>query len=164
MVVLGAGMGCMMQTTMLIAQNSAPLRDMGAATGAATFLRNMGGSLGVSVLGTLYTTTLTDSFTSATGAPTDAAAKSGTVAQMTPEALHGLPETVRHAFTQAVSDGIDTAFAWGAGTAAIGIVIALFIRHIPLRGFTNGPSTDTAPAPEATTSPEKPTAAIPYVV
>ncbi|MFJ6392855.1 MDR family MFS transporter [Streptomyces sp. NPDC091972] len=141
MVVLGAGMGCLMQTTMLIAQNSAPPRDMGAATGAATFLRNMGGSLGVSVLGALYTHTLADSFTSGAGAVAHTAGSAGTVAQMTPEVLRALPEAVRHSFAQAVSDGIDTAFAWGAGTAVIGIVFALFIRHVPLRGYAGESST-----------------------
>ncbi|MEU6496350.1 MDR family MFS transporter [Streptomyces sp. NPDC046984] len=150
MVVLGAGMGCLMQTTMLIAQNSAPLRDMGAATGAATFLRNMGGSLGVSVLGALYTHTLADSFTSAAGPSADAGKTGGTVAQMTPEALRALPESVRHAFAKAVSDGIDTAFTWGASAAVLGIVIALFIRHVPLRGFTGGSGTDTDKVPVAT--------------
>ncbi|MFI6057548.1 MDR family MFS transporter [Streptomyces sp. NPDC051286] len=147
MVVLGAGMGCMMQTTMLIAQNSAPLKDIGAATGAATFLRNMGGSLGVSVLGALYTSTLTDSFTSADGAAGAGAANAGgAVAQMTPEALRNLPEAVQHAFAQAVSDGVGTAFAWGAGVAVIGIVLALFIRHVPLRGFGSAAGADKAPA------------------
>ncbi|MFF3560977.1 MDR family MFS transporter [Streptomyces sp. NPDC002574] len=153
MVVLGAGMGCLMQTTMLIAQNSAPLRDMGAATGAATFLRNMGGSLGVSVLGALYTHTLSDSFASAAGASADAGKTGGAVAQMTPEVLRGLPEAVRHAFARAVSDGVDTAFTWGASAAVLGIVIALFIRHVPLRGFTGGPGADTAPAPAPAADP-----------
>ncbi|MEV8476271.1 MDR family MFS transporter [Streptomyces sp. NPDC051173] len=146
MVVLGAGMGCLMQTTMLIAQNSAPLRDMGAATGAATFLRNMGGSLGVSVLGALYTHKLTDSFTSATGG--GGAVKSGSgVGQMTPEALRALPEGIRHAFAKAVSDGIDVAFTWAACAAVIGVVLALLIRHVPLRGTAGANAApDGAPA------------------
>jgi hypothetical protein len=139
-----------MQTTMLIAQNSAPLKDMGAATGAATFLRNMGGSLGVSVLGALYTSTLADSFTSAGGAA-GAGNAGGAVAQMTPEALRNLPEAVQHAFAQAVSDGVGIAFAWGAGVAVIGIVLALFIRHVPLRGFGGAPGADKAPV-EVTTA------------
>ncbi|WP_327269172.1 MFS transporter [Streptomyces sp. NBC_01218] len=136
MAVLGLGMGGLMQTTMLIAQNSAPLRDMGAATGAATFLRNMGGSLGVSLLGTLYASTLTDSFTTSGAAAGGASGAGTSIAGMTPDALRSLPAAVRHAFAEAVSDGIDTAFAWAAGAAALGIVIALFVRQVPLRGFT----------------------------
>ncbi len=32
----------------------------------------------------------------------------------------------------------------------LGIVIALFIRHVPLRGFTGGSGTDADKAPVAT--------------
>ncbi|MFK0170680.1 MDR family MFS transporter [Streptomyces sp. NPDC090306] len=162
MVLLGAGMGCLMQTTMLIAQNSAPLRDVGAATGAATFLRNMGGSLGVSILGALYTNTLADSFKSSAGSAAGGA-DSGSVAQMTPQMLRSLPDNVQKLFADAVSDGIDKAFVWGAAAAVVGIVVALFIRHVPLRGFDapsdKGAGTDAAAAVPATaTATATPTA------
>ncbi|MET8149183.1 MDR family MFS transporter [Actinoplanes sp. NPDC049668] len=133
MVVLGLGMGCLMQTTMLIAQNSAPLRDVGAATGAATFLRNMGGSLGVSILGSVYANTLTDSITADGGS----GAASGSAARMTPELLRGLPDAARHLFQQAVTDGVGAVFTWAAVIAATGLLIALAIRHVPLRGFAD---------------------------
>lgn len=58
MAVLGAGMGCMMQTTNPIAQNSVRIKDIGAATGTSTFARNMGGSRGISVLGSTYASRL----------------------------------------------------------------------------------------------------------
>ncbi|MFJ6214932.1 MDR family MFS transporter [Streptomyces sp. NPDC092296] len=150
MVVLGAGMGCLMQTTMLIAQNSSPVRDIGAATGAATFLRNMGGSLGVSLLGAIYTTTLTHSMTTHGGA---GAASGGAVSQMTPEALKALPEAARALFQRAVTDGIDAIFTWGAVIAAIGLVISLFIRHVPLRGFSKPAAAEPARDPEPTPAP-----------
>ncbi len=140
MVVLGAGMGCLMQTTMLIAQNSSPVNAVGAATGAATFLRNMGGSLGVSLLSTLYINTLLDSFTGSTGTAMTGA---NSAAAMTPATLRALPEPIRHAFAVGVSDGIQAAFTWGAIAAAVGIVVALFIKHVPLRGFADAPKTET---------------------
>ncbi|MFD0536745.1 MFS transporter [Actinomadura luteofluorescens] len=59
MLVLGAGMGFLMQNTMLIAQNSVEMKDMGAASGAATLFRTIGGSLGVSILGAVYSSRLT---------------------------------------------------------------------------------------------------------
>ncbi|GAB1690487.1 MDR family MFS transporter [Krasilnikovia sp. M28-CT-15] len=133
MVVLGLGMGCLMQTTMLIAQSSAPLRDVGAATGAATFLRNMGGSLGVSMLGSVYTHALTDSITEHAGAA--AGAGNAPVSRMTPELLRSMPEAARHLFQQAVTDGVSAVFTWGAIVAAVGLLVALAIRHVPLRGF-----------------------------
>nr|WP_307798349.1 MDR family MFS transporter [Actinoplanes flavus] len=135
MVVLGLGMGCLMQTTMLIAQNSAPLRDIGAATGAATFLRNMGGSLGVSILGSIYAHTLTASITSNAG-PAAAGDAASSTARMTPELLRSLPEAARHLFQQGVTDGVGAVFTWAAIVAAAGLLAALAIRHVPLRGFT----------------------------
>ena len=50
-VILGLGMGCLMQMVSLIAQNSVELRDMGVATSARMFFQQMGGSLGVAAFG-----------------------------------------------------------------------------------------------------------------
>ncbi|MEU4217391.1 MDR family MFS transporter [Actinoplanes sp. NPDC026623] len=130
MVVLGVGMGGIMQTSTLIAQNSLELRDMGAGTGVSTFLRNMGGSLGVSVLGAVYAHNLTDSL-SHSGA---AAGGSPSTSSMTPHLLRTLPQAVQQVFERAVTDGIDTLFLWGSVVAAVGIVVAVFVKHVPLRG------------------------------
>ncbi|GIM92968.1 MDR family MFS transporter [Paractinoplanes toevensis] len=142
MVVLGVGMGCLMQTTMLIAQNSSPINAIGAATGAATFVRNMGGSLGVSLLSTLYINRLLDTFTENAGVAASRATGSGSAAAMTPAMLRALPEPIRHAFQLGVSDGIQAAFILGAIVAAVGIVVALFIEHVPLRGFADAPKAE----------------------
>ena len=57
MVVLGVGMGFLMQTTMLIAQNSVEQKDLGVASSAATFFRSIGGSFGVSLFGAIFVRT-----------------------------------------------------------------------------------------------------------
>lgn len=51
---LGAGLGCLMQPALLITMNSAEPRDIGAASGTQTLLRTVGGSLGVAVLGSVF--------------------------------------------------------------------------------------------------------------
>lgn len=127
MVLLGAGMGCLMQTSTLIAQNSIELRDMGAGTGASTFLRNMGSSLGVSLLGALYTSSLTDSLAAGSSLP-------GEADQMTPAVLKSLPEAAQRMFQVAVTDGVTTLFTVAGCVAAVGVVVALFIKQVPLRG------------------------------
>jgi EmrB/QacA subfamily drug resistance transporter len=146
MVVLGAGMGCLMQTTLLIAQNSVPMRDLGAATGASTFLRNMGGSLGVSLLGALYANQLTDSL--AANAPAGGTGL-GAADQLTPAALRALPEAAQRIFQQAVTDGIGAVFMWAAVVAAVGFVLAWFVRHVPLRGGPEAGNTGEAAEPVA---------------
>lgn len=55
MAVLGAGMGFLMQTTMLIAQNSVEMKDMGVGSSSATLFRTIGGSFGVAILGAIFT-------------------------------------------------------------------------------------------------------------
>jgi len=131
MAILGAGMGCMMQTTNLIAQNSVHIRDIGAATGTSTFARNMGGSLGISVLGSIYAGRLADSM----GA--GGLHQSG---QITPAALQSLPQAVQDLFKTAVTNGIQSVFFLASLVAAAGFVLALFIRHVPLRGHAPSPA------------------------
>ena len=49
MVVVGMGLGQLMQTLTLAAQNSVPASDIGVATSSTMFFRQMGGTLGVAV-------------------------------------------------------------------------------------------------------------------
>jgi hypothetical protein len=49
MVVLGLGLGQLMQTLTIAAQNAVSGQDVGVATSSATFFRQMGGTLGVAV-------------------------------------------------------------------------------------------------------------------
>ena len=49
MVLIGLGLGQLMQTLTLAAQNSVPASEVGVATASATFFRQMGGTLGVAV-------------------------------------------------------------------------------------------------------------------
>ena len=49
MVMMGLGLGQLMQTLVLAAQNSVPASEIGVATSSATFFRQMGGTLGVAV-------------------------------------------------------------------------------------------------------------------
>ncbi|WP_440712781.1 MDR family MFS transporter [Gordonia sp. FQ] len=55
---LGFGLGNLMQPLMLAMQNVLPLRDMGMATGTATFFRQIGGTLGVAVFFSMLFSTM----------------------------------------------------------------------------------------------------------
>lgn len=87
--VLGLGMGFLMQTTMLIAQNSVEQKDLGVASSASTFFRSIGGSFGVSLFGAIFNNQLTANLTSKLGAQGEKLASSG--GQFNPAALHELP-------------------------------------------------------------------------
>jgi hypothetical protein len=131
MVVLGAGLGFLMQLTMLVAQNSVALRDIGVASSSSTFFRTIGGSFGVSLFGALFTSRVTDTMTSRLGASGGQAIAGH--AQLSPGMLIHLPTPVREAYDHAVANGVHGIFLWGAIVSVAGIVIALFLQEVPLR-------------------------------
>ncbi|MGW2224720.1 MDR family MFS transporter [Streptomyces formicae] len=137
--VLGAGLGALMQPALLITMNSAEPRDMGAASGTTTLLRTIGGSLGVAVLGSVYTGRLADTLTDRLGPKGERLAGGH---QVTPAALGDLPEPVRDAFRSGVSGGLHGVMAGTAALCALTFAAALLIREVPLRSGTEA-------APEA---------------
>ncbi|HEX5403339.1 MAG TPA: MDR family MFS transporter [Pseudonocardiaceae bacterium] len=132
--VVGLGMGFLMQNTMLITQNSAELRDMGAASGSVTLFRTVGGSLGIALLGSIYTTQLTNTLTSHLGAAGHQLIAGG--AQLPPSAVLHLPAPIREAFQSGVVSGLHGVLLGGAAMALLGFVVAWFIKAVPLRGST----------------------------
>jgi len=60
MVLLGAGLGQLMQTLNMVAQNAVEAKDIGVATSSATFFRQMGGTLGVAIFLSILFTSLQD--------------------------------------------------------------------------------------------------------
>ncbi|KQO97084.1 MDR family MFS transporter [Leifsonia sp. Leaf264] len=58
MLLIGLGLGQLMQTLTIASQNSVGLRDMGVATSSSTFFRQIGGTLGTAVLLSLMFTVL----------------------------------------------------------------------------------------------------------
>lgn len=145
MAVLGAGMGCLMQTTNLIAQNSVELRDLGSATGASTFVRNLGGSIGVAALGTIYAHHVTDTLRDA--GVTEVSGKSA--ASLTPAALEKLPAAAIEVFRGAVVNGTQALFFWGALLTIAGFAAAWFVRQVPLRTSTDPRASAPPVEPEA---------------
>ncbi|NVM98909.1 MFS transporter [Arthrobacter sp. SDTb3-6] len=82
MLLIGLGLGQLMQTLTIASQNSVGLRDMGVATSASTFFRQIGGTLGTAVmLSLLFTVMPLNIQTSLSDGPT---LKSALNAAMTP--------------------------------------------------------------------------------
>jgi MFS family permease len=65
MAALGLGMGMGMPNLTTAVQNAVVHRELGAATGAMSFVRSLGGALGVAASGTIMTTRLADAFATA---------------------------------------------------------------------------------------------------
>jgi EmrB/QacA subfamily drug resistance transporter len=82
MFLIGLGLGQMMQTLTLASQNSVQPTQMGVATGASTFFRQIGGTLGVAVLLSVLFAALPGNIISAN--ENTATIKSGLNAALTP--------------------------------------------------------------------------------
>jgi hypothetical protein len=135
--VLGLGMGFLMQTTMLIAQNSVERKDLGVASSSAMFFRSIGGSFGVSLFGAVFNHELAAQLRERLGA----AAGTVTGGRTDPSAIRGLPADVREALLGGISSGISQVFAWAIGFAVLIPVLALLLKEVPLRGSHPGEST-----------------------
>jgi EmrB/QacA subfamily drug resistance transporter len=144
MVVLGTGMGCLMQTTALIAQNSVTIRDLGAATGASMFVRNLGGSLGVAILGAIFASQVTSTMNDAGVTGVDVESTGG----LTPAVLQTLPAAAQEVVKQAITDGTQAIFLFAAIITVGGFVVSWFIKQVPLRGPGSMPTPSAEQAAE----------------
>jgi EmrB/QacA subfamily drug resistance transporter len=149
--VAGLGMGFIMQNTTLITQNSVTLRDMGAASGSVTLFRTIGGSLGIALLGSIFTSRLENTLSGRLGEKAGHSIASGGV-HVTPAMLRDLPAPVQEAFKAGITSGLHGTMIGGAVLAFLGFVIAWFIREVPLRGGP-GSTPSSEPAPEVLAEP-----------
>jgi EmrB/QacA subfamily drug resistance transporter len=142
-VVLGLGMGLLMQLVSLISQNAVELRDMGVASSGRMFFQQIGGSLGVAAFGALFAHKL-NSYMSSSGA-------SGFHAQggsFDPAQVTSLPPGQREVIFHAITHGVQSVFVFGIPAAAIIFLFALMIKEIPLRGRAPGAGQDKPAASE----------------
>jgi predicted MFS family arabinose efflux permease len=130
--VLGVGMGFLMQTTMLITQNSVDQKDLGVASSAATFFRSIGGSFGVSLFGAVFNHQLQAGLTARLGAAGTKFTSGG--GRVDPATLKQLPPPVRTGFLESLASAISHVFGWAIVFAVALPLLALFIQEIPLRG------------------------------
>ena len=145
MAVLGAGMGFLMQITMLVAQNSVELKDMGVASSATTLFRTLGSSFGVAIMGALFTGRVQDEMAARGGGGATEAS-----AQLDAPSLAKLPDAVREAYEYAVASGTHLAFLVGGSVAVVALVAALFVKEVPLRGTAKPEASPSDPGGDGT--------------
>ncbi|WP_084963510.1 MDR family MFS transporter [Thermoactinospora rubra] len=130
--VLGAGMGFLMQMTMLIAQNSVEPKDMGVASSSATFFRSIGGSFGVSAFGAIFNNRFETGLTGHFGAQA-AERLAGGGGQMDPAAIGRLPAGIRTGLLESLASAISAVFFCAIFFAALVALLAVFVKEVPLR-------------------------------
>jgi EmrB/QacA subfamily drug resistance transporter len=125
---IGLGVGLTMQVMMLIAQNGAPRADLGTATSTVTFLRQIGASTGVAVLGALITLRFTEQLPPHLAAQLPAGAGGLSTARVA-----SLPAEVQSAVAAAYGAAVPPVFAYVAPLLGVAFLLALALPARPLR-------------------------------
>ena len=154
MLLLGAGLGCCMQTLVLATQNAVPPSQMGVATSSATFFRSMGGTFGTAVFLTIFFTGAanrvgtnvqaaagTPAFQSALRDPANStiaralqAMKAGSTSQLNDTSFlkHGAM-VLRQPFLAGFSGAMDRVFLVAALVVLPAFVLSFFLKELKLR-------------------------------
>jgi EmrB/QacA subfamily drug resistance transporter len=128
MVILGLGIGLVMQVLVLAVQNDVDYRNLGVATSGATFFRSIGGCFGVAICGAIFSNRLTDELSKLSGLPPSVGA-----GRVTRDMVAQLPPAARAAFVGAYSDALTTVFAVCAPIAALAFALSWLLPEKPLR-------------------------------
>ncbi|HEY7854722.1 MAG TPA: MDR family MFS transporter [Aquiluna sp.] len=173
MVIIGLGLGQLLQTTTVASQNSVHGRDIGVATSSITFFRQMGGTFGVAVFMSILFSQVTEKIVGAFDNPVtqagiaEALADRSVTSDPANAAIIGILQngaegaaeiTVDSSFLIGADDRLTLPFRIGfvdsslsvflLATIFVGVafVISFFIKEIPLR--------DKSAAQEAAEKPE----------
>ena len=161
MFVAGLGIGPTLAVFTIVVQNAVPVQSLGVATSNLTFFRQIGGSVGLALLGTVFGNRMTEEIPGqlvAAGVPQQFvdqfAAQGGSgggegfikVGQDLGETiLAGVPAVARpmveplvpnivEGIHQAFSLAVANVFAIGVGTTIAALAVSLLMRELPLRG------------------------------
>lgn len=128
--ILGIGLGNVMQVLVLAVQNSVDPREMGAATSTATFVRSIGGSFGTALFGAIFAARLAADLSKALPAGISAPSSDMT-SSLTQIAT--LPGPIREAVLGAFSSAISFSFLVAVPIMAVAFFLSLMLKETPLR-------------------------------
>jgi Major Facilitator Superfamily len=146
LLVLGLGVGLFLQVMVLIVQNTAARRDLGAATASVNFARQIGSSIGVALIGVLFIHRLDGQLGAhlpASGAGHLSAAQ---VSSITPQGVAQLPAPLRHVIASAFAQALPPLYTYLIPLLAAAFVLALILKEIPLRTRAQQDAAQAAPA------------------
>nr|WP_203597914.1 MFS transporter [Streptomyces sp. SID7909] len=141
--VLGVGIGLIMPVLVLAVQNSVRPADLGTATSANNYFRQIGGSVGAAVFGTLFAGRLADAL--AVRLPSGADLPDPE--SISPQLVHAMEPALRDAYIQAYADAMPRIFLYLVPVLVLGLFFAFFLKEKPLVSH----SPETTAGPEATT-------------
>jgi len=136
MLVLGMGIGGVMQVLVIIVQNAVPHGELGVATSGATFFRSIGGSFGTAIFGAIFSNVLVGNLAkNLHGVHLPAGFSS---ADATPALLSHLPAAVHLGFITGYAESIQTVFIVATPIAALAFLGTWLIPQVELRKWSPG--------------------------
>ncbi|MFC8303437.1 MDR family MFS transporter [Specibacter sp. NPDC057265] len=144
MFILGAGLGMVMQNLVLIVQNAVTPAEIGVASSGIAFFRSLGGTVGVSVLGALMATKVTELLQNRSAELQSAIAALGeqgkalgaAISNGSIPAVHGLPDSVRTIIESSYGDAVAHIFLIAAPLSILTILAIAFVPNLPLSNQT----------------------------
>jgi EmrB/QacA subfamily drug resistance transporter len=131
--VLGLGLGLVMQTIVLAVQNSVDPHEIGTATSANNFFREIGAAVGVALFSTIFTSRLTQRLTTVfAGVPAGTAGAASGSSSLTPAIVAKLPEPLHSGVINAYAAALAPAFWYLVPLVALAFVLTLFMREVKL--------------------------------
>ena len=137
MLVVGVGIGLVMQVLVLVVQNDVRPEEIGVATSTATFFRSVGGSFGVAIFGAIFAARLSAQIKHL---PASAASHLSGGVHLTPAQANQLPPTVHAEFLHAFSHSLHGVFLFGMVLAVMPFVLSWFLKEVPLRTTLDRPA------------------------
>ncbi|MGH3296742.1 MAG: MDR family MFS transporter [Trebonia sp.] len=142
MLVLGLGLGGVMQVLVIIVQNGVPHSELGVATSGASFFRSVGGSFGTAIFGAIFANVLVGNLASHLHGVSLPAGFSAS--DVTPAALGHLPAAVHAGFVSGYSESIQTVFLIAVPIALLAFLATWLIPQVELRRWA-APAASAAP-------------------
>lgn len=162
MIIFGMGLGFGMPVFTLAAQNAVKPSELGVVTASSQLFRNLGGTIGITVMGSIMTSQLASNLKGATsGGPDISNVDPSVLKQLEPflnpqllldrprmEQLQAaLPENIQpiaaqliDMLRQALNSSLTKVFLIGTAIVAVALLLVLFMKEIPLRS-SNSDST-----------------------
>lgn len=141
----GAGLGLTMQTIVTAIQNAVQMRDMGAATSSTTFFRQIGGTIGAAVFGTVLSSRLATHLSDALAGMPSSGAGAPAVNINDVQAIQALSEPLKSAVLSSFAHALDDVFLAGIPFVVAALIVALFLKELPLRTGAKAPVGEDTP-------------------
>ncbi len=137
--ILGLGLGMVMQVLILAVQNSVDHSVIGVATSGSTMFRQIGGSIGVALFGTIFANRLrvelADRLPQGTHIPK----------VINPAGIRHLPPAAHNAFADAVAAALHPVFIVAGVVSLLAFALTWLLREVPLKTQTSS-ATETEQA------------------